>query len=110
MGSRRALHGALRVNALIRRGLRVDAESGPLLPRVLLSGARPGFVRRLSGRGLRSEGLLSRQTPSKVHDGIRPGQRAVLVTVKGVKQARKLSEKDSKKGLGARWRQASRRQ
>ena len=33
MGSAGALSGALRVNLLIRRGLREDAESGPLTPR-----------------------------------------------------------------------------
>src|SRR5208282_970827 len=101
MGSRRALQGALRVNVLIRRGLRVDAESGPLPPRVLLSGGRPGFVRRLSGSGLRPEGLLSQQTPSKVRDGTQSRQWAVLVTVNGVRQSRKLSEKHSPKRTGS---------
>jgi hypothetical protein len=46
--------------------------------------ARPGFVRRLFGRGLRPEVLLSRQTRSKVGDGIRRGQWAAVVTVKDV--------------------------
>jgi hypothetical protein len=45
MGSRRALYGALRVNVLIHRGLREDAESGPQTPRT----RHPVFVRRTSG-------------------------------------------------------------
>jgi hypothetical protein len=49
MVSRRALHGALRVNLLICIGLREDcgirvADAAPPA-----SGVRPGFVRRLSG-------------------------------------------------------------
>jgi hypothetical protein len=55
----------------------------------------------LSGSGLRPEGLLSRQTPSKIRDGIRPGQWAVLVTVNGVPQSRKLSEKHSQERTGS---------
>jgi hypothetical protein len=74
MGSRWALQGALRVNMLIHRGLRVDAESGQLPPRVGLSGVRLGYVRRLCGHGLRPEPLLLRQTPNNFRDGIRPRQ------------------------------------
>jgi hypothetical protein len=45
MGSAGALSGALRVNVLIRRGLREDAKSCPLTPRP----RHPVFVRRTSG-------------------------------------------------------------
>ena len=95
MGSRWALQSSLRVNMLIHRGLRVDAESEPVPSRVLLSGVRFGFVRRGCGGGLRPEPLLLRQTPNNFRDGIRPRQWAVLVTVKAVRQSRKLSENHS---------------
>jgi hypothetical protein len=45
MGSAGALSGALRVNLLIRRGLREDAGSGPLTPRP----QHPVYVRAVSG-------------------------------------------------------------
>ena len=45
MGSRRALSGALRVNVLICRGLREDAESGPLTPMHAASGVCPAHIR-----------------------------------------------------------------
>ena len=55
-GSRRGAVGrALRVNVLIRRGLREDAASGPLTPSARHPMLRPGFVRRLSGGGLSRE-------------------------------------------------------
>jgi hypothetical protein len=45
MGSAGAPYSALRVNVLIRRGLREDAKSGPLTPRL----RHRVFVRRTSG-------------------------------------------------------------
>ena len=49
MGSRRAFYGALRVNALIHRGLRKKAELGALTPMHAASGVCPAHIRCLSG-------------------------------------------------------------
>ena len=49
MGSRRAFYGALRVNALIHRGLRKKAELGALTPMHTASGVCPAHIRCLSG-------------------------------------------------------------